>query len=177
VLARHCLQGGLLQVSKIPNPLPKVRHKIHADGWLRLFENCDNNHDMGSFSATNETIDLSQFLKTMSLKPLLIVLLVILMCWAPNFHPNAQAANLDEGMHLFEVHCVGCHVKGGNIIRRGKNLKLKALERNKMDSLEAIAQIITNGKANMSAYQDRLTPEQIQDVAAYVLEQATQGWQ
>jgi cytochrome c6 len=28
----------------------------------------------------------------------------------------------------------------------------------------------------MSAYGDRLTPEQIQDVAAYVLEQANQGW-
>ncbi len=52
---------------------------------------------------------------------------------------------------LFEVHCAGCHPNGGNIIRRGKTLKQKALQRNKMDSLTAINDIITNGKNNMSA--------------------------
>lgn len=45
-----------------------------------------------------------------------------------------------------------------------------------MDSLEAISSIVTNGKNNMSAYKDRLTAEQIQDVAAYVLEQSAKDW-
>ena len=45
-----------------------------------------------------------------------------------------------------------------------------------MDSLEAITTIVTNGKNNMSAYKDRLTTEEIQNVAAYVLEQAEKDW-
>jgi cytochrome c6 len=45
-----------------------------------------------------------------------------------------------------------------------------------MDSQDALATLVTNGKNNMSAYKDRLTAQEIQDVAAYVLEQAKQGW-
>jgi cytochrome c6 len=81
-----------------------------------------------------------------------------------------------ETPQLFETHCAGCHIHGGNIVRRGKNLKLKALQKYHMDTVEAISQIITLGKGNMSAYQDRLSAEQIQALAAYVLEQANQNW-
>jgi cytochrome c6 len=45
-----------------------------------------------------------------------------------------------------------------------------------MDSLAAITTIVTNGKNNMSAYKERLTTEEIQKVAAYVLEQAEKDW-
>jgi len=83
---------------------------------------------------------------------------------------------LTSGASLFEFHCSGCHINGGNIIRRGKTLKQKALERNGYDSLEAIAQLVTQGKGNMPAYAERMTPEEIQAIAAYVLEQAAQNW-
>jgi cytochrome c6 len=53
---------------------------------------------------------------------------------------------------------------------------MKALKKNKMDSIEAIASIVKVGKNNMSAYKDRLTEQQIQDVATYVLEQAEKNW-
>ncbi|MDP5337550.1 MAG: cytochrome C6, partial [Nodularia sp. (in: cyanobacteria)] len=43
-------------------------------------------------------------------------------------------------------------------------------------TIEAVTGIITNGKNNMSAYKDRLTTPEIQEVAAYVLEQAEIGW-
>lgn len=89
---------------------------------------------------------------------------------------NAWAADLENGEKVFQVNCVGCHVNGGNIIRRGKNLKLKTLQKNGYADVEAIAFLVSNGKANMSAYKDRLTPEQIEDVAAYVLAQAEKGW-
>lgn len=88
----------------------------------------------------------------------------------------ANAANLEQGAKVFELQCAGCHVNGGNIIRRGKNLKLKALERNGYNSIETISEIVTKGKANMSAFKDRLSAEEIQNVAAYVLEQANRGW-
>jgi cytochrome c6 len=81
-----------------------------------------------------------------------------------------------DSAHLFEIHCAGCHIHGGNIVRRGKNLKLKTLQKYHMDSVEAIAQIVSLGRGNMSAYQDRLTPDQIQILAGYVLTQAEQGW-
>ncbi|NJK39059.1 MAG: c-type cytochrome [Oscillatoriales cyanobacterium RM1_1_9] len=80
------------------------------------------------------------------------------------------------GPRIFQLQCAGCHAGGGNLIRRGKTLKKRALERNGFDRIEAIAGIVTHGKNNMSAYQDRLSPEEIQQVSAYVFSQAQQGW-
>ena len=88
----------------------------------------------------------------------------------------ALAADTGNGAKIFSVHCVGCHPNGNNIIRRGKNLRKKALHRYNMNSVEAITNIVTNGKNNMSAYQGRLSQQEIENVAAYVLEQAEKGW-
>lgn len=88
----------------------------------------------------------------------------------------AFAADLTSGAKLFEVQCAGCHADGGNIVRRGKTLKLKALQKNGYATEATIAEIVTNGKNNMSAYKDRLSQAQIQDVSAYVLDQAKKGW-
>jgi cytochrome c6 len=82
----------------------------------------------------------------------------------------------DQSSQLFEIHCAGCHLNGGNIIRRGKTLKTKALKRYGYDNVAAVSTIITNGKGVMSAYADRLTPAEIEALATYVLEQAAQGW-
>ncbi len=103
------------------------------------------------------------------------LVLVLVMAIAAPF--PTLAADLSNGAQIFELHCAGCHANGGNIIRRGKNLKLRALQRNQMDSVEAIAQIVTNGKRPMSAYGDRLTPQEIEDVAAYTLDRANHDWQ
>lgn len=104
-----------------------------------------------------------------------MIILLILILLNLNFISPALADDIN-GTQIFSVHCAGCHINGSNIIRRGKNLKMKALKKNNMDSIEAIASIVTNGKNNMSAYKDRLTEQQIQDVAAYVLEQAEKNW-
>ena len=106
-----------------------------------------------------------------TLLALLFCVWLIMSCATP-----AWAAHVANGAQVFEVHCLGCHANGGNLIRGGKNLKQKALERNGYATTEAIAQIVTNGKANMSAYKTRLTPAEIEDVAAYVLQQAEQNW-
>lgn len=107
------------------------------------------------------------------MKTTLIILLIALTL---TFSPTALAADTANGAKIFSVQCAGCHVNGGNIIRRGKTLKLKALKRNGVDSQEAIASLVANGKNNMSAYKDRLSEKQIEDVSAYVLEQAEKGW-
>ncbi len=90
---------------------------------------------------------------------------------APNLSPN-----LVQGAQVFEAQCAGCHVGGGNIVRRGKNLKLKTLQKNQVDTVAAIAALVTAGKGNMSAYGDRISAAEINNVSAYVLNQAEQGW-
>lgn len=87
------------------------------------------------------------------------------------------AENLPKPATLFQANCAGCHPNGNNIIRWGKTLKMKALKRNKIDTIEAISDLITNGKNNMPAYQDRLTTSEIDALADYVLEQAQNRWQ
>jgi cytochrome c6 len=82
-----------------------------------------------------------------------------------------------DGAVIFENTCAGCHINGGNIVRRGKNLKLKTLQKNKMDSMEAIANIVRNGKGIMSAYGDRLSAAEIEAVSQFVLQQAEKNWQ
>ena len=84
--------------------------------------------------------------------------------------------NIDNGAAVFKANCAGCHAKGGNIVRRRRNLKSKALHRNKVDTQKAIALLVTNGKNNMSAYGDKLSTQEIEDVAAYVLQRAENNW-
>ena len=81
-----------------------------------------------------------------------------------------------EGAVLFGQHCAGCHVNGGNIIRRGKTLKLKALERQGIASVDAIAQIAREGVGQMSGYGDVLGPGGDQLVAEWIWEQAQKAW-
>jgi cytochrome c6 len=85
-------------------------------------------------------------------------------------------ANQETGAEVFSVNCAGCHINGGNIIRRGKNLKQKALKKYKMDSIANISDLVINGKGVMPAYKDKLSEQQIIDVSAYVLSQAANDW-
>lgn len=86
------------------------------------------------------------------------------------------AVDSNHGAEIFQIQCAGCHPNGSNIIRRGKNLKLRTLQRNKLDSVAAITDLVAHGKNNMSAYNDRLSPQEIQAVSAYVLQQAQNNW-
>jgi cytochrome c6 len=95
---------------------------------------------------------------------------------AIEIHP-VLADNLDLGAEVFATNCAGCHPQGGNIIRRGKTLKAKALKRNQVDSQEAILSLVTQGKGNMPAYSDRLTKAEIIAVTDYVRQKAATNWQ
>lgn len=98
------------------------------------------------------------------------------LLWLP-LGATAEALPETSPPALFETHCAGCHVGGGNIVRRRKTLKQRALERNGVDSVAAIANLITNGKGIMSAYRDRLTAAEIDQLAQYVWQQAQDDWQ
>ena len=98
----------------------------------------------------------------------LLLSIVFLIC------PIAHAE--DSGKDLFVMHCSGCHVNGGNIIRRGKTLKLPALKRNGLDNQDSIARVAREGVGSMSGYKEVLGKGGDQLVAIWILEQAQKAW-
>jgi cytochrome c6 len=81
-----------------------------------------------------------------------------------------------DGARLFETNCAGCHVNGGNIIRRGKTLRMAALERQGVASEAAIAAIAAGGVGQMSGYAGVLGDDGVAAVAAWVWQQAQADW-
>ena len=85
--------------------------------------------------------------------------------------------NADQsGEELFSMHCSGCHVQGGNIIRRTKTLKIKALKRNGVDNQDAIARIAREGIGSMSGYEEVLGKGGDQLVANWIWQQVQKAW-
>ena len=93
-----------------------------------------------------------------------------------NFSPVVLAADLDNGAKVFTANCASCHVGGGNIINRAKTLSEADLTKYGMNSLDKVIAQVTNGKPPMPSFKTRLTAEQIEDVANYVLDKAVSGW-
>jgi cytochrome c6 len=81
-----------------------------------------------------------------------------------------------DGAQLFGQHCVGCHLNGGNIIRRGKTLKLAALQKNGIQSPVEISAIASEGKGQMGGYGEVLGPNGADAVGEWVWQQALANW-
>jgi cytochrome c6 len=90
--------------------------------------------------------------------------------------PAGPVQAAPDGARLFEAHCAGCHVNGGNIIRRGKTLRMAALERQGVASEAAIAAIAAAGVGQMSGYAGVLGEEGVAAVAGWVWQQAQADW-
>ncbi|MGE5657989.1 MAG: cytochrome c6 PetJ [Actinomycetota bacterium] len=110
------------------------------------------------------------------MKRLLSIALLAIAIFTVGFGRPALAADAANGAKVFSNNCAACHVGGGNVVMAQKTLKKDVLEKNGMNSLEAITNQVTNGKNAMPAFKGRLKPEQIEDVATYVLEQSEKGW-
>jgi cytochrome c6 len=104
----------------------------------------------------------------------LLILLTTIFTFA--FSSPALAADIVNGGKIFAANCAACHVGGKNVIVPVKGLRESDLRKYAMDSQEAIIRQVTKGKNAMPAFSGRLKPEQIADVAAYVLAQAEKGW-
>jgi len=113
--------------------------------------------------------------KTTLIRLLALVLLAIALF---NFGlvPTALAGDTANGAKIFKANCAACHIRGGNIIIAHKTLKQPALEKYNMKSIEAIVSQVQNGKNAMPSFKGRLTCQQSEDVAAYVLEKSEAGW-
>ena len=93
-----------------------------------------------------------------------------------NIPRDLSALEADSGKLLFKNYCAGCHINGGNIIRRSKNLKISSLKHNGIDNPEAIAKIARQGIGIMDGYKDQLGDNGDQIVANWIWEQAQKAW-
>jgi cytochrome c6 len=81
-----------------------------------------------------------------------------------------------SGAALFSQHCAGCHVNGGNVIRRGKTLRLAALRRAGLESGEDVARVAAEGQGQMGGYGEVLGPGGAEVVGDWVWRQALADW-
>ena len=110
------------------------------------------------------------------MKRIFAVVVMLLTIANLAFSPAAIAVDIEKGATLFSSNCAACHMGGGNAIAAAMTLKKDALKANGKDTVEAIVAQITKGKNAMPAFETRLNPEQREDIAAYVLDQAEKGW-
>lgn len=109
------------------------------------------------------------------MRKLLPVILLAIVIFTFTFSRSAWASKPD-GQQIFNANCSACHIGGNNVIIANKTLKKEALEKYGMKSLEAITSQVTNGKNAMPSFKGRLAEDEIEAVAAYVLDQAETGW-
>lgn len=110
------------------------------------------------------------------MKHLFFVLMIAITVVLLPYPGVALAADAQNGAKLFTVHCAACHRGGRNVIQADKTLKLDALQTNNIASVEAITAQIERGKMAMPSFKEKLSAEEMEDVATYVLNQAEQGW-
>merc|ERR1712007_344137 len=80
----------------------------------------------------------------------------------------AFAADLDNGQTVFTANCASCHAGGDNAVVPDKKLKKEALQQYGKYEPAAIVAQVTKGKGPMPAFGSKISPEDINDVAAYV---------
>ncbi len=110
------------------------------------------------------------------MKRLLSIVLLAFAIFTVGFGSPALAGDAAKGAKIFSSNCAACHIGGGNVVMAMKTLKKEALEKYNMNSLEAITTQVAMGKNAMPAFGSKLKPEQIEDVATYVLEQSQKDW-
>lgn len=121
---------------------------------------------------TNQLLDD----KETPLRRILLRVIVAIACFTLLFPSASFAADAANGATIFSANCASCHMAGGNLVNQAKTLKKADLEHYSMASLDAIMTQVMNGKAAMPSFKSRLSSQEIEDVATYVLEQAEKGW-
>ncbi len=87
-----------------------------------------------------------------------------------------DAIDKSESADLFIKNCAGCHIKGGNIVRRNKTLSQKDLLRNGIENPQEIAKIAREGIGSMSGYKEFIGEEEIEKLANWIWEQSQNAW-
>lgn len=109
------------------------------------------------------------------MKKLLLLFVLFFSVTLFSLTQPALAGDAASGAKVFTANCAACHQGGKNVVNPAKTLQKADLEKNGMD-LEAIVTQVTKGKNAMPAFAGRLSADDIQNVAAYVLAQSEGGW-
>jgi len=108
---------------------------------------------------------------------LLLALALGTLLWSPPaWGAGPDPVVLQRGARLFDNDCAGCHVNGGNVIRRTKTLRRQDLLREGVKNAADVAQIAAEGKGQMSGYGKVLGDGGADAVGAWVWKQAEMGW-
>lgn len=104
----------------------------------------------------------------------------LILCPRPALGADSVPAHPESiqstGAALFAQHCAGCHVNGGNVIRRGKTLRLAALGRAGLEGPGDVARVAAQGQGQMGGYGEVLGPGGSEAVGAWVWQQALADW-
>ena len=76
-----------------------------------------------------------------------------------------------DGAKIFKANCVLCHAADGRgNTTAGKALKAKDLQSDEVQkqSDAALSETITNGKGKMPAFGDKINPEDVKSLVAYI---------
>ncbi len=119
-------------------------------------------------------------LNLLNLLKIILITLCAIAQFGFAFFNTALAVEISNGAKIFTNNCASCHIGGGNILLSKKSLRKEALseylENYDTDSIPAIIYQVTNGKNAMPAFKNKLSEEEILEVAAFVFQQAEQGW-
>ncbi len=110
------------------------------------------------------------------MKKIISFLLLSFTLLTLSFAQPAFAFDTQAGKAVFSANCAQCHMGGRNVVSSQKTLFKDALEKYDMYDIEKIKTQVMNGKAAMPAFGNRLKPEQIENVASYVLAQSEADW-
>jgi cytochrome c6 len=110
------------------------------------------------------------------MKRLIGLILLVVAVTIFSFSTPAWAGDAGNGAKLFSANCAACHMGGRNVVNPAKTLNKADLEKYAMNDIEAIKTQVTNGKAAMPAFGSKLSAQEIEDVATYVLSQSEKGW-
>jgi len=98
------------------------------------------------------------------------------------FRPKKKVRRLADagaGESVFNTNCAPCHAGGHNFVAPERTLHKSDMETYLTGGFEKqnVMGQVTNGKNAMPMFGEKLSPEEIDDVAAYVMKQANQGWE
>jgi cytochrome c6 len=110
------------------------------------------------------------------MKRIFSILAIALTMLASLAFSQPAFAEVSAGAKLFNNNCAQCHAGGGNSVKPNKTLKADALAKYEKNTVAAITLQVTKGKGSMPPFGKKLTADQINLVANYVLEQAQNGW-
>lgn len=88
--------------------------------------------------------------------------------------PQKDQADLKKGAAVYKTRCVACHMKDGNAPT--KKMRLSDQEWNHGKSIEDVQKVVSEGVKGtvMVGFKNRLSKDEIKDVAAFVLKLSEQ---